>query len=258
MGIACSAGAAGFPARRGGRARCWPLPNKRRRLSSTGASEHFTLVSGQLEKADVGRDYGPPTVRISPSPKVMENYRLTASQQGMFPSLGSDIGEDPNVFVGEPAQHVPTFGPVTPVGSLTTFSQCNTPLVIPNLSENVVISTCPVVVPLPPSRLSTPTLTLTRPESPYSTVNSPLLLSLPSPVFFSWSSSRPGSPGAVAQVGESSLETVTFGLSAESTSSSAPSTSSQSCELPTQSCPLDTSVQSSLPLISSHLHMTPH
>ena len=30
-----------------------PLPNKWRRLSSTGASEHFTIVSGQLEKADV-------------------------------------------------------------------------------------------------------------------------------------------------------------------------------------------------------------
>ena len=128
------------------------LPNERRRLSSTGASEHFTIVSGQLEKAD----YGPPTVRIPPSPKVMENYRFTASQQGMFPSLGSDIGEDPNVFVGEPARHVPTFGPLTPVGSLTTFSQCNTPLVIPDLSESIVISTCPVVVPLPPSRLSTP------------------------------------------------------------------------------------------------------
>ena len=68
------------------------------------------------------RDYGPPTVRIPPSPKIVEGYRLTASQQGMFPSLGPDIGEDPNVFVGEPAEHVPTFGPVTPVGSLTTSS----------------------------------------------------------------------------------------------------------------------------------------
>lgn len=73
---------------------------------------------------------------------------------------------------------------MTPGSNLTTFSQCNkTPLVIPDLSENRIISTCSVVVPLPPSRLSILTLTLTRPESSYSAASSPLVPSLPSPVF---------------------------------------------------------------------------
>ena len=70
-------------------------------------------MSGQLEKAkdqaDIGRDYGTPTVRIPPTPKVIESYRLTASQQGMFPSLGSDTGEDPNVFVHEPLPDSPQY-----------------------------------------------------------------------------------------------------------------------------------------------------
>ena len=70
-------------------------------------------MSGQLEKAkdqaDVGRDYGTPTVRIPSSPKVIESYRLTASQQGMFPSLESDMGEDPNVFVDEPLPDSPPY-----------------------------------------------------------------------------------------------------------------------------------------------------
>lgn len=69
-----------------------PHPHKRRRLTHNNiGSEHYTVVVGDLERVkdrEMGNkmDYAPPTIRIPPSPKIIQNYRLTASQQGMFPS----------------------------------------------------------------------------------------------------------------------------------------------------------------------------
>ena len=229
---------------------------KRRRQSASADSLTVISLSSTHSTTGYSVSVAPPTQRIPAETLAIESYTLSSDQSDFFSSLGSvDLGPDPDVSIGEPVCHIPTYGPPAISESSATLSNY---MYMPAPSDVPIFSSSSVAVHQPVSRLSTPPLTLcdasslSGRSSPVLSVPSPVL-SAPQSVSVSAPSTPLASPLAVPHHENCSDEAAL--------STSLPVTSSESLPedvhdlSPEASLPLEsiqTSAVSSIPSISVH------